>query len=111
MFYCEIVKLIIKTSLCIIVLQDKITNELVGTIVMTHYNRKTYRIYDVDWKSNPKCTFEHGKDKAAKSYAEYYTERYKQTIEDMKQPMLVSRPKKKDFHRGMKGPILLGKFI
>lgn len=34
------------------------TNELVGRIVMTKYNDKTYRINDIDWKTKPSDKFE-----------------------------------------------------
>ena len=34
-----------------------IADGLVGTVVMTTYNRKTYRVDDIDWNKNPGHTF------------------------------------------------------
>ena len=80
-------------------------DELIGSIVMTHYNRKTYRVDDIDWVKNPRSSFEQ-KGKMV-TLAEYYETKYQLRISDMDQPLLVSRPKKRDVHRGEDGPILL----
>jgi len=72
---------------------------------MTTYNRKTYRIDDIDWTSNPRKTFEMGGKET--SFVDYFQLKYSIKIRDLDQPMLVSRPKRKDMHRGMTGPILL----
>lgn len=72
---------------------------------MTHYNRKTYRVDDIDWDTTPASTFD--MKGTATSFADYFQTRYNLRVTDMRQPMLVSRPKKRDFHRGMTGPILL----
>ncbi len=72
---------------------------------MTVYNRKTYRIDDVDWETTPKSTFDMRGQQV--TFIEYFKSKYNLTIRDGNQPMLVSRPKKRDFHRGMTGPILL----
>jgi len=72
---------------------------------MTHYNRKTYRVDDIDWETTPSSTFDMKGETL--SFAQYFQQRYGLRVKDLHQPMLVSRPKKKDFHRGMTGPILL----
>lgn len=36
----------------------EVQKQLKDTIVLTAYNRKTYRINDVVYKLNPSCTFE-----------------------------------------------------
>ena len=84
---------------------EAIARELKDCIVMTSYNRKTYRVDDVDFSVNPKSTFDR-KDGPV-TYDEYYQSRYGLKITDMKQPMLVCRPSKKDLHRGFEGNILL----
>lgn len=45
-------------------------NTVVGSTVLTNYNNCTYRINDIDWKSNPLSTFD-TKD-GPTSYVDYY---------------------------------------
>ncbi len=83
---------------------------------MTHYNRKTYRIDDIDFDVNPSAVFT-TKSKTADgeeietemSYRDYYVNRYgiRLTDTDMLQPLLVSHPRKKDINKGMKTNIIL----
>ncbi|XP_022105120.1 piwi-like protein 1 [Acanthaster planci] len=79
---------------------------LVGEIVLTSYNNKTYRVDDIDWDKNPMHTFAKY-DGTQISYAQYYKDAYGREIADKEQPLLVSIPKKKDQRRGMTGPIHL----
>lgn len=37
--------------------QDECTKELVGSIVITRYNNRTYRIDAIEWNKSPKDTF------------------------------------------------------
>ncbi|TRY98701.1 hypothetical protein DNTS_018328 [Danionella cerebrum] len=37
--------------------QDECTKEFVGSIVITRYNNRTYRIDDIEWSKSPKDTF------------------------------------------------------
>nr|AIY62327.1 piwi [Fimbriaphyllia ancora] len=70
--------------------------KLVGQIILTRYNNKTYRVDDIKWDKYPNHTF-HGRIKGVErdiSYVEYYEEVYGKTITDMEQPLLVSRLKK-----------------
>ncbi|XP_020631825.1 piwi-like protein 1 isoform X2 [Orbicella faveolata] len=72
------------------------TKKLVGQIILTRYNNKTYRIDDIKWDVFPSHTF-HGRFKGVErdiSYIEYYQETYERTITDRDQPLLVSRLKK-----------------
>ncbi|XP_052739671.1 piwi-like protein Siwi [Bicyclus anynana] len=75
------------------------TEELVSKIVMTDYNKKTYRIDDVSWNDSPLSTFRM-KDQDV-SYVEYYQKKYNIKITDMKQPLLISRSKPRDIRAGM----------
>lgn len=85
--------------------QQALFSELIGNVVMTHYNRKTYRVDDIDWDKNPKTEFE--QDGEMVSLAKYYETRYGLSVTDWEQPLLVSRPKARDTHRGQQGPIWL----
>ncbi|EEC14103.1 Cniwi protein, putative, partial [Ixodes scapularis] len=38
--------------------KDEAIKAVVGSIVMTRYNNKTYRVDDIDWSKNPQQTFE-----------------------------------------------------
>ena len=82
-----------------------IENELVGTVVMTTYNKKTYRVDGVDWNQHPTDTFEQRGQ--AISFMDYFRQRYKAEISSTTQPMLVSNPKARDIRRGVKTPFLL----
>ena len=51
--------------------QDEATRQLVGTIVLTRYNNRTYRIDDIAWDKTPQSTFIDHTGKAL-SFIEYY---------------------------------------
>lgn len=51
----------------------KFNKLIIGCIVLTDYNNRTYRIDDVDWNVNPKSTFPK-RDNSTISYIEYYKE-------------------------------------
>ena len=74
--------------------KDEVTKALLGAVVLTKYNNKSYKVDDIDWSMNPASTFvdDNGREK---SFVHYYQERYNLVIQDKKQPMLVSRAKKK----------------
>lgn len=37
--------------------QDECTKQLVGSVVITRYNNRTYRIDDIDWNKTPRDSF------------------------------------------------------
>lgn len=37
--------------------QDECIKQLVGSVVITRYNNRTYRIDDIDWSKTPQDTF------------------------------------------------------
>ena len=81
---------------------------LEGQIVMTLYNKKTYRVDEVDFSQNPMSTFHLRKEDKEVSYVDYYRSRYPNArVNDMKQPLLVSRPSRRDLNRGDDKPIFL----
>lgn len=74
--------------------QEKVKRDIIGSVVLTDYNNKTYRISDIDFNSSPESTFKY-KDREI-TYKEYYKSQYNKEIRDHKQPMLVSKPKARD---------------
>uniref|UniRef100_A0A8C3PIK8 Piwi-like protein 1 n=1 Tax=Calidris pygmaea TaxID=425635 RepID=A0A8C3PIK8_9CHAR len=85
--------------------RDTCAKELIGLIVLTKYNNRTYRVDDIDWEANPRCTFRKA-DGSEISYVDYYRRQYNQEITDLNQPVLISQSKRK---RGtlMPGPVVL----
>jgi len=85
---------------------DVATKKLVGEIVLTRYNNKTYRIDDIDWNTHPSDSFTM-QDGSSVTYTEYLKRAYNLTVRDEQQPMLVSKLKAKDQKRGMTGALHL----
>lgn len=77
--------------------KEKVTSEIVGRIVMTQYNNKTYKIDDIDWDSNPESSF--GTRRGDVTFLQYYQQQYELNIQDRKQPLLLSLPSGKDKRR------------
>uniref|UniRef100_G1KPG4 Piwi like RNA-mediated silencing 4 n=1 Tax=Anolis carolinensis TaxID=28377 RepID=G1KPG4_ANOCA len=67
--------------------------ELVGLIVLTRYNNKTYRIDDIEWSVKATDSFEK-RDGTQITYEQYYKQQYDLVLTDLNQPMLVSELKK-----------------
>lgn len=51
--------------------QDECTKELLGSIVITRYNNRTYRVDDIQWNKSPKDTFTL-MDGTKTTFVEYY---------------------------------------
>jgi len=85
---------------------DTAKKKLIGEIVLTRYNNKTYRVDDIAWDKHPTDTFEKA-DGTKITYKDYYQEHYQKAVGDDGQPLLISNPKAKDRKAGMSGPILL----
>jgi len=85
--------------------RQNVTQAMIGAIVLTSYNNKTYRIADVEWNMNPKSTFE--KNGEQMTFVDYFKSRYDTTITDFGQPLLLMEARKKDLHAGRKERILL----
>ena len=75
-------------------LKEALEQELVGTIVMTRYNNRSYRIDEIDLTKNPTHTFTKS-DGTVISYIDYMRQQWNTEIQDSKQPLLVSKPKPK----------------
>ncbi|XP_017059224.1 protein aubergine [Drosophila ficusphila] len=79
--------------------------EVIGMVVLTDYNNKTYRVDDVDFESSPLSKF--NTKEGDITYVDYYKKRYNITIRDFKQPLLVSRPTEKNIRGGVDQLIML----
>ncbi|XP_052851566.1 protein aubergine [Drosophila gunungcola] len=85
--------------------QTAFKREVMGMVVLTDYNNKTYRVDDVDFDSSPLSKF--NTKEGDISYVEYYKKRYNITIRDFKQPLVVSRPTEKNIRGGVDRLIML----
>jgi len=85
--------------------QDAVYKNFVGSIVLTRYNNKTYKVDDIAWDMRPTDTFEKGGEKI--SYKQYYKDHWGLDVRDDQQPLLVSRPTEKDRRRGDTGNLYL----
>ncbi|KAI5622106.1 piwi-like protein 1, partial [Silurus asotus] len=72
---------------------DICTKELVGVIVLTKYNNKTYKIDDIAWDHTPKNTFKRGDTNI--SFKDYYVQQYSLKITDENQVLLVSHVRRR----------------
>ncbi|XP_048186573.1 piwi-like protein 2 isoform X1 [Perognathus longimembris pacificus] len=88
--------------------QDECSKLLVGSIVITRYNNRTYRIDDVDWNKTPKDSFTMSDGKEI-TFLEYYSKNYGITVKEEDQPLLIHRPSERQSNHGtlLKGEILL----
>uniref|UniRef100_A0A9J7Z2J2 Piwi-like RNA-mediated gene silencing 1 n=1 Tax=Cyprinus carpio carpio TaxID=630221 RepID=A0A9J7Z2J2_CYPCA len=68
------------------------TKELVGLIILTKYNNKTYRIDDIAWDHTPNNTFKKGDTEI--SFKNYFKTQYGLDITDGNQVLLVSHVKR-----------------
>jgi len=78
--------------------RKNVSEAVMGGIVLTSYNNKTYRIDDVDWTKNPMSTFE--KNHCEVTFVDYFDKRYGVKITDFGQPLLVATIRQKDVHGG-----------
>ena len=58
------------------------------------YNNMSYRVDDISWDKCPEDTFTNAKGEAV-SYVDYYQNQYNIEIQDRKQPLLISRSRRK----------------
>ncbi|TRZ11972.1 hypothetical protein HGM15179_015141 [Zosterops borbonicus] len=79
--------------------QDECTKQLVGSVVMTRYNNRTYRVDDIDWDKSPKDTFTLASGQEI-TFVEYYSKTHGITIRELDQPLLVHKPREKLLPQG-----------
>lgn len=107
MLNCDVSYRILRTNTARDVLQEIISlpdgkakfkdlahKKLVGTVVLTKYNNKPYRVDDISFDLNPDKTFTLSSGREI-SYVDYFKESWGVEIKDRRQPLLVNRPKPK----------------
>jgi aubergine-like protein len=72
---------------------EEAKKNVIGQIVLTKYNNKTYRIDDVLFNKSPQDTFDYKGDKI--TFIDYYKKEHNVEIKDKRQPILVNKPKYK----------------
>ncbi|KAJ6638517.1 Protein aubergine, partial [Pseudolycoriella hygida] len=85
--------------------QTAFTEIVVGMTVLTEFNKKTYKISEVDYSKNPRSTFM-GKNGEI-SFADYYLQKHKLRIKDMNQPLLASKSSNRKIRGGEPEIIML----
>lgn len=78
--------------------QRTFKEQIIGKIVLTSYNNKTYKIDDVDFSKNPQETFD--MKGVQTSMIQYYQTRYQLQIREVRQPLLVVTPSAADSRAG-----------
>ncbi|KAL4609246.1 piwi-like protein 1 [Arapaima gigas] len=71
---------------------DICKKELVGLVVLTKYNNKTYRVDDIAWDQTPCNTFTRGDTEV--SFKDYFKKQYGLEVTDLNQVLLVSNLKR-----------------
>lgn len=69
--------------------KDLVYRSLIGAIVLTPYNNKTYTINDIDFNQTPMNKFKVANGREV-TYVEYYKTNHGIDIHDVKQPLLIS---------------------
>jgi len=77
---------------------------LLGSVVMTRYNNKTYKIDDINWDMSPLSTFPYRDGQM--SYVQYYETKYNRKISDNRQPLMTVLPSMRERRAGQ-GPTIL----
>ncbi|XP_055911029.1 protein argonaute-3 [Eupeodes corollae] len=73
--------------------QENAKKALLGSVVLTRYNNKTYRIDDISFTMSPMSTFQTKTSEI--TYCEYYRVHHNIDIRDRAQPMLISIKKQR----------------
>ncbi|XP_070820601.1 piwi-like protein 1 [Chaetodon trifascialis] len=84
---------------------DVCARELIGLVVLTKYNNKTYRIDDIAWDHTPSNTFKRGDTDI--SFKDYYKTQYGLDISDGNQVLLISHVKRFAAAAAPLGPAML----
>ncbi|KAM6331386.1 piwi-like protein 2 [Alca torda] len=79
--------------------QDECTKQLVGNVVITRYNNRTYRVDDIDWNKTPRDSFTLVSGEEI-TFVDYYSKTYGITIRELDQPLLIHRPREKQTPEG-----------
>jgi aubergine len=77
--------------------RERAKQQLIGQVVLTRYNNRTYRINDIEWNASPLSTFSYQKGKS--TYLQYYAMQHHLQIQDRTQPLLFHKPRRKNADR------------
>uniref|UniRef100_A0A8P0NCM2 Piwi like RNA-mediated gene silencing 3 n=1 Tax=Canis lupus familiaris TaxID=9615 RepID=A0A8P0NCM2_CANLF len=74
---------------------EQVSKELIGSIVFTLYNNKTYRVDAINWEDNPRTKFKKSGG-AEITFVDYYREQYNTEVTtDLTPTLLISKAMKK----------------
>jgi len=75
---------------------EAIKKAIIGSTIMTSYNKRTYKVDEVEFNMSPLNTFtiEEKYEKRQTSYVDYFKTKYNVRVADMNQPVLVSVDKR-----------------
>ena len=82
--------------------REAVFNKLIGSVVLTRYNNKTYRVDDILWEENPTTSFTYSNGQST-TYYDYYKQHYNIDIKDLQQPLLLNRAKPRKQEQGPVG--------
>lgn len=85
--------------------QEEFRREIIGSVVLTDYNNRTYRIDEVDFTKSPTSKFNFKGDEV--SFGKYYKTKYNLDVHDRNQPLLISNPTKRQCRDGKTESIVL----
>ena len=71
--------------------KQSVAKLLMGASVLTLYNKKCYKVDDIDWDMSPSSSFQ--KEGLATDFRKYYTARWGKEIKHEDQPLLKSKVK------------------
>jgi len=69
---------------------EEVRKALIGSTILTSYNKRTYKVDDIDFEKSPKDTFVLDADGTESSYMQYYKQKYSAEVKDLNQPVLIS---------------------
>ena len=70
--------------------REDIKAALVGSIVMTSYNQRMYKIDDIDFNMSLTDSFDQSKGGGSITYLDYFRTKYGKEIRDSNQPVIVN---------------------
>lgn len=77
-------------------IKEAFESELIGTIIMTRYNNRAYRVDGIDLTRKPTDTFTMTRDGGREiSYVDYMRNHWNVEVRDVNQPLLIHKPKPK----------------
>jgi aubergine-like protein len=73
---------------------SEIKKALIGVTILTSYNKRTYKVDDIDFDKSPKDSFALDADGTETTYQQYYKDKYQAEVTDMNQPVLITENQK-----------------